>query len=51
MTSGSILCRALASVISVLSMCWALVKLAGFFLSFGLVSFVLAIVMVVVVIG
>ena len=51
MNDGSILCRALASVAAALNACWALVKVAGFFLLFRLVAFVLAIAMVVAVVG
>ena len=51
MANGSFFCRDLASVTVVLNACWALVKVAGFFLSPGLVSVDLAIAMVFVVVG
>ena len=44
------LCRALALCAAVLNACWALVFLAGFFLSSGLVYLFLAIAMVVIVV-
>ena len=51
MSNDSFLCRAPASITTVLNACWDLVKVAGFFSSSGLVALVLDIKIMVVVVA